>query len=44
MSDSPIPLKRLGEPDAAACEGDACVLPVADDEPVPPEQKAVTPV
>ena len=31
MSDVPAPLQRLGLPEAAACEGDACLLPAADD-------------
>ena len=31
MSDKPAPLQPLGVPDAAACEADACLLPVADD-------------
>jgi hypothetical protein len=30
VNDNPA-LQLLGEPDAAACEGDACLLPVVDD-------------
>jgi hypothetical protein len=31
MSDNATPLQRLGELDTATCEGEACLLPVADD-------------
>jgi hypothetical protein len=36
------PFTMLGAPDAAACEGDACVIPGASGRPAPADAAAAT--